>query len=150
LCACLASEPVPSRLLLKDPATSLPAADDPELRDPITAAQLVQEAASLRADAGADRGGGGSTCTGSVRVVIREQMDPRHREETHQVVLDILAAADPRADDPPNWPHYAEIWPHVSALALESARGSAGSCWRWCATGDDPATGPLAASWRDG
>jgi tetratricopeptide (TPR) repeat protein len=120
LCACFASEPIPTRLLLKEPVTSLLAEYDPDLRDPMLLAQLFQEVlrySLVRVDSSQ----GTLEVHRLVQVVIREQMEPELRARTERSVLDILVAANPGdTDTPRNWPLYAEIWPHVSVRALAS------------------------------
>lgn len=120
LCACFASEPIPTRWLLKEPVTSILAQYDAELRDPMLLAQLFQEVGRYSL-ARVDAAQGAIEVHRLVQVVVREQMDPEQRAMTRHQVLDILVAANPNdTDNPGTWPHYAELWPHVSAWALES------------------------------
>jgi tetratricopeptide (TPR) repeat protein len=118
LCACFASEPIPTRWLLREPAISLLAGDDPELRDPLMAGQLFAEVARYglaRVEAGI------LDVHRLVHVVVREQLESGNRTRMQRAVLDVLVAASPGdSDDPNDWPRYARLWPHVSALALES------------------------------
>ncbi|MDQ1288588.1 MAG: hypothetical protein QG622_2153 [Actinomycetota bacterium] len=120
LCACFASEPIPTRLLLKEPVTSLLAEYDPELRDPMLLAQLFQEIVRYSL-VRVDSAQGTLEVHRLVQVVIREQMEPERQAETERSVLYILVAANPGdTDAPENWPRYAEIWPHVSIRAMGS------------------------------
>jgi hypothetical protein len=120
LCACFASEPIPTRLLLREPVTSMLAEFDPELRDPMLLAQVFQEVARYSL-ARVDSVHSTIEVHRLVQVVIREQLDAAQRAQTDRLVLDVLVAANPQdTDDPDTWPQFAELWPHVSALAVKS------------------------------
>lgn len=126
LCASLASEPIPMWLLSGERVASLLAAYDPALRDPMLLRQVVGEIARYslaRIDPG--RGGVESQSTVEVhrlvQLVVRRQLDEAQRAETDRQVLGILAAANPKeTDDTATWPRFAQLWPHVATLALDS------------------------------
>jgi tetratricopeptide (TPR) repeat protein len=132
VCAFFAAEPIPVSLLYSARFISILLPHDPTLDEPMLMGRATREIsryALARFEAsrpgsesgrrhrpqeiGVDRGQS-LQLHRLVQTVIRATLPPEEADENRRNVHDILAAANPKdADQPENWPIYAELWPHV-------------------------------------
>jgi hypothetical protein len=133
VCAFFASEPIPMAVVYSDRFVSVLLPYDPSVRDPLLMGRAIREISryalaridTSRPASGTTRGGrpgsraedGGQASIRLhplVQAVIRASLPADQAAENRRHVHAILAAANPKdADQPENWPVYADIWPHL-------------------------------------
>ncbi len=126
VCAFFASEPIPMSLINQDRFITVLLDYDPSLREPLLMGRALRDIGRCglaRIDSA--RGGGRGqdhvdAGQASLRMhplvqeLIRESLSEEQKHENRRHVHAILAAANPKdADQPANWPIYAELWPHL-------------------------------------
>ncbi|MEX5633459.1 FxSxx-COOH system tetratricopeptide repeat protein [Parafrankia sp. FMc2] len=131
LCACLASAPIPRRLLEAGRNVSIAPELDVVLRDPLRLGEAIR-AITRQALARVDHRVGLPEVPGSagalrvhrlVQLVVLDRMSGDEREELRADARRLLAASDPGEPAAPwAWSAYAELYPHVIAAGAVGGR----------------------------
>ncbi|MCK9901757.1 FxSxx-COOH system tetratricopeptide repeat protein [Frankia sp. Cpl3] len=131
LCACLASAPIPRRLLGAGRNVSITPELDAVLRDPLRLGEAIR-AITRHALARVDHRVGLPEVPGSsgalrvhrlVQLVVLDRMSGDEREELRAGARRLLAASDPGEPAAPwAWSAYAELYPHVIAASAVEGR----------------------------
>ncbi|WP_018639255.1 FxSxx-COOH system tetratricopeptide repeat protein [Parafrankia elaeagni] len=131
LCACLASAPIPRRLLGAGRNVSITPELDAVLRDPLRLGEAIR-AITRQALARVDHRVGLPEVPGSagalrvhrlVQLVVLDRMSGDERAELRAGARRLLAASDPGEPAAPwAWSAYAELYPHVIAAGAVEGR----------------------------